>query len=434
MKKILLFVSVAGNVALLALVLSSGLGKKETAPPTASGGKVSGAALGVKRSAGPIDTSDINPADWKEVASGDLRTQMERLRAAGFPESVIRNIISAQLSEQYQARRNALRGNQPKAPYWQNEQLADPAVRAAEREISNEYTKQMNELFGTTAPTDDPVYLAQLRLQYGDLPREKIDQITQIQQDYSDLRQKIYDPLGTGMGAVTINPEMQARLNQLELEQKKDIAGILTPQEAEEYELRSGSTASSMRSNLAAFQPNEQEFRTIFKLQKAFDDEYNGNLMVALSPEAQREISQRRTEAQKQLIAEVVAALGPQRGAEYERSIDGNYQQIYRVVERLELPKETAAQVWDVQKDIQQKVNALRTAQLPNAAARNEQLALLQQEAEARVGAALGQRGLDVYRQYGGNWMQNIVPRPATPAAGARGGAVGGGGGGRGGF
>ena len=60
---------------------------------------------------------------------------------------------------------------------------------------------------------------------------------------------------------------------------------------------------------------------------------------------------------------------------------------------------------------------------------RNAQLAALNAEANAKLTTALGQRGFDVYKQNGGQWLQILQPRPAAPA-GARGGAVGGGGGG----
>ncbi|MEO6568688.1 MAG: hypothetical protein ABIO94_07975 [Opitutaceae bacterium] len=428
MKKFLLLLSVLGNVALLVLVVSSSVGKNGNVTTSASANRETNSAAAVpKITGGPVDTSDIHPAEWQEIVTADLATQVARLRAAGFPDSVIRSIISAQLSEQYQARSTALRGSQPKPPYWQNEQVLDPKIRAAQRELSNEYSKQMTDLLGTTA-NDDPVYLAQQRAQYGDLPREKIDQITRVQRDYNDLRQKLYDAAGLNSGGITtITNDIQAKMSQLEIEQRNDILGLLTPQEAEDYELRSSNTASQMRSSLAAFQPNEQEFRTIFKIQKQFDEQYNTQAIAGLPSAAQQEFFQRRTEAQKELTAQIAAALG-QRGAEYERTTDNNYRQVYRVVERLELPKEAATQVWETQKDIEQRMTAInKTPGITPAAARSE-IALLAQEANTRVSAALGERGMEVYRQYGGAWIQNLQNRAAAAGGGAAAGAAGGGG------
>ncbi|MEO7413234.1 MAG: hypothetical protein ABIZ81_07740 [Opitutaceae bacterium] len=436
MKKIL-FISVAANLALLALVVSSNAGKD----PVAGGGgtsagspaRLQGTAV-QKNADGSVDTSDIDPAVWKAMATGDLATQVARMRDAGFPETIVRRIAAARLSEQLQERRLALRASLPKAPYWQNEQASDPKIRAAERQLSNEYTNQMKELFGTTAMSDDPMYLAQQRLQYGDLPRGKIEQIGQVQSDYNELFQKIYDEAGMGTGGpITIGPDLQNKLTLLGKEQRADIVALLTPQEAEDYEFRTGTTANRMRSQLAAFNPNEPEFRAIHKLQSAYDAQYNLAMAGDFNSPANQEMMRQRSEAQKELTAQIKQMLGDERGAEYERAVDGSFQQVYRVVERLELPKEAAVQAWTVQKEIQERMVALSNDRSLTPVARNAQMGALAQEAATRVSAALGDRGYDVYKQYGGAWIQSLerqAAAPVRPAAGAAGGARGGGGGG----
>jgi lipase chaperone LimK len=116
-------------------------------------------------------------------------------------------------------------------------------------------------------------------------------------------------------------------------------------------------------------------------------------------------------EAQKALVEQVKAALGPERGAEYERSIDNNFQSINRVVQRLELPKEAAVSVWNLQKEAEQRMTALQQDRSLPPAARTAQYAALAQEMTAKVTDTIGQRGLDVYKQYGGSWLQNIQAR-----------------------
>jgi hypothetical protein len=37
-------------------------------------------------------------------------------------------------------------------------------------------------------------------------------------------------------------------------------------------------------------------------------------------------------------------------------------------------------------------------------------------EAQTKVTDALGSHGYEAYKQYGGNWMQQLQPRPVTPA------------------
>src|SRR5262245_41146713 len=53
--------------------------------------------------AGPV----IDATVWPALSSGDLPSLVTRLREAGFPPGVVRAIVSAQLSEQFAARRKA---------------------------------------------------------------------------------------------------------------------------------------------------------------------------------------------------------------------------------------------------------------------------------------------------------------------------------------
>jgi hypothetical protein len=409
MKKItlLLVASLLVNLALVALVLTTPTGKADGVSPAADP-KPKTAAKNAKPSG--IDVSDVDPALWTNLGGEDLRTLVARLRDAGFPPSLVRSIISAQVYESFAAQRKALTADKKEVPFWKVDQPADAKTQAALRELNRAQNAMMRELLGTAGPTDDPTYAAMMRRQYGNLPVEKIEQISRVQQDYSELRQQIYTAAGLGGGGViSFLPEEQAKLALIEKEQKADIAQLLTPQELEDYELRSSNTASQMRYSLSAFKPTEDEFRTIYKLQRAFDEQYDMRSMMATQgTPASQEMMRQRSEAQKQLTAQIKSTLGDERGAEYERATDNNFQQIHRVVERLDLPTESAVQVWTAQKDIEQRANALRQDRTLQPAARNEQLAALAQEANSKVTAAIGERGYQVYRQNGGFWITNL--------------------------
>lgn len=437
MKKtsLLLGVSILGNLALLALVLLAPVGKKEGSPAAATS-RASATAGQSGGKTGDVNVSDVDPALWKNLGGEDLPSLVSRLRGAGFPPSIVRAIVAAQVNESFAARRKAIAPPKTDVPFWKIDQPTDPKTLAALRDLGREQSKVMKDLLGTTLTLDDPLYAASLRRQYGNLPQEKIDQITRVKQDYQELQQQIYTAAGLGNGGViSFLPEERAKLALLEKEQRADIAQLLTPQELEDYELRSGSTANQMRYSLSAFKPTEEEFRAIYKLQRPFDEQYNTqNLMAAAGTPATQDLMRQRMDAQKQLLADVKAALGPERGAEYERAIDGNFQQINRVVERLDLPQTAAVEVWSVQKDIEQRMNAWRNDRTLPPPARAEQLSALAQEAEAKVTAALGPRGFEVYKQYGGSWIRNLQaqanarPVPPTGNAPVQSGGAGGGG------
>jgi hypothetical protein len=207
-----------------------------------------------------------------------------------------------------------------------------------------------------------------------------------------------------------ILPEDRAKLALLDKEQRVDIAALLTPQELLEYDLRNSSTASQLRSQLAIFNPTEDEFRAIFKIQQAFDDQYGSVSSIAMSMEQRRQ----RTEAQKQLLPQFQAVLAPDRFAAFQQATDPAYQTINRLVARLELPPETSTQVVTLQKDIQQRAMSAQTALDITPEQRAAQLAALNQEATDKLTQTLGARGFEAYKANGGFWLQMLQPRPAA--------------------
>ncbi len=136
------------------------------------------------------------------------------------------------------------------------------------------------------------------------------------------------------------------------------------------------------------------------------------------SPEEMRA----RMDAQKQLAADIKTALGPERAADYERATDYSYRQASQLVARLELPPENAVGLWNTKKEIEARrteiYNAMST--LPPAERMTTitaQLTALQQEAVAKITPLLGGNPsrVEVYKVNGGQWLQNLLPRPPSP-------------------
>ena len=95
----------------------------------------------------------------------------------------------------------------------------------------------------------------------------------------------------------------------------------------------------NMRSRLTEFEPTEQEFREMFKVQKQFEDAYG-----ALGRESSGQSLQYNT-AQKEKEARFKRILGDVRYAEYQRATDQAYMEMIRVAERSGLAKDAAIKV-----------------------------------------------------------------------------------------
>ncbi|MEO6995160.1 MAG: hypothetical protein ABI273_16260 [Lacunisphaera sp.] len=381
-------------------------------------GLAAGAAIMGKSDHGNMGETEIHPvkagamsaADgarftnlWASIESGDAQTMADRLRAAGFPPSLIRALISARIAEQFSARRKALLAQMEDKPFWKSGSgyFADPKTMAALRDLSREQSNLLKQVLGPDGPGGSDEAAAYRRRQFGDLPQSKADQVQSILSDYNDLRNQVYL---TANGVIL--PEDREKLALLEKEQRSDLGAALTPEELENYQLRSSPTANSMRSQLALFSPTEDEFRAIFDLQQSFDDKYGStNMMTAAS------YRDRQTH-QPELLDQVKNVLTPDRFAAYAQAVDPAYQTVNRLVARLDLPASAATDVVGVQKDISSRASAVRSDPNLTRDVKNAQLSALADEATGKLNVVLGARGLEAYKQFGGQWVQNLAPRP----------------------
>ncbi|MBC7369610.1 MAG: hypothetical protein H7343_22810 [Undibacterium sp.] len=409
----LLVGSLAVNAAVLALYFSKSPAASPADPatassPTVSNNSVTGSTTGTGKSDGGATAAAHDPLVqvWSQLQSGDLATLVARLRAAGFSASMIRSIVSAQVSEQFSARRRELFSALDDRPFWKSQQnpFSDPKLQTGLRTLGKEQNDLLKSLLGADYLQNVEEVRSSQRRVYGNVPVEKLAQLQVINSDYGELSQEICSK-ANGM----ILSEDREKLDFLAKEKLADIARALTPQEFEEHQFRTSSTANQLRSKLAHFEVNETEFRALYKLPAAFEAQYN-----VRDSQPSPEKMAARPGAEKQLQAAILASLPPDRVAEYKLATDPNYQQVNRLFARLELPPATSRQVVALQQDIQARANTLRSDRTLAPEARNAQLTALRQEATTKLSTSLTPRGLEAYKQNGGFWIQSLQPRPTS--------------------
>lgn len=355
--------------------------------------------------AGPTLTTEA----WQKLRSDtELPAMVQRLRDQGFPPDVIRAIMASHLRELYAARMKALDPGSDSRPYWKNMSI-DPRVVQAQQQLYREQRKVLRELLGADAEPAENINDIYQGRRYDGIPPEKVADIRRLQREFEEARSDIF----INGGLMTSTPETQRKIRELEQAQKDALAQLLTPAEFEAYNLRNSDTARQLRNNLVGFNPTEQEFQTLFKLQAEYDSRFGGPMF---GPSTQEEMRQ-RGEAQRQLNEQIKAALGPQRAEEYARTTDYSYRQASQLVARLELPPETTSRIWEVKQDVEQRSMALRRDRSLSDEDRNKQLTALVAETNQKLSPLLGgQRGLEAFKQYGGYWYTNLTPRPPSPA------------------
>lgn len=380
--------SLAANVALVALLFA---GRSSDTAAKASAATASAAK--------PASTQPETPAgaSWTQLSNEDLPTMVRRLREAGVPIEFIRALAVARLREGFAERRKALRGDTANQSFWKNATL-DPRIRAGEMQLYREERAALRELLGAEA--EGPETSLYQNKRHESLPPAKVQEVKDLERLFDERRQDIFNGV---LGGYT--PEQARRLDDIRKEQDAALARVLTPEELMEYQLRNSDAAQQLRHELTAFNATEEEFRSIYKLQSQLEP-YRQNMT--------QDEQQKRFEAQRQVQEQIKTMLGPERGADYERSTNYQYRQTSQLVARLELPADTTNKLWEVKTDTEKRVREFTG----DPQARTQHLATLKQEADRRIEALVGTRGVEPYRQYSGDWMRMLTP-PAARAPGS---------------
>lgn len=415
-----LAVSLAVNVGLVAF-----LRLQPAAPSSGDASGLSTAASGAN--GGSPRAADKNaptsaPADsrkmWEKLHTDDLAALVARLRAAGFPNDVVRRVIGALVSERFDGRRLEIEKANLESPFWKNTASAfnDPKIGPELRKLQVEQTEVMRQLLGGNlaelfAGSEDE--RAMLRFQIGDIAPDKLEQLYTAAMAYSDKLTQVYAGANAGGNRNIMLDSDREKLVAADKTYRDDLAKFLTPAEVQDFVMHNSQLAGQVRNILLPMKLSEAEYRAVFPLFQAYQDQNPTMNFTYLPPDA----SPAARAAVEQLNNQLAATLGPDRAADVQQATNLEYNQLNRLVTRLDLPLSAATQVAAVQKDALSRATALRSDGSLNAEARAAQFAALAQEASGKISAALGgQRGLDAYKDNGGQWLINLVPRP-RPAA-----------------
>jgi hypothetical protein len=352
------------------------------------------------------------PVDWTTIESEDFKQYIANLRAVGCPEETIRDLIFAEVNKLYVPKLAAL-VQQPKRNYWEPEdswgRRETPEKRQQRRDLEKEKEALLKELLGPDAlaaarKQSGYDWLAQ---QYDWLPSEKHSAVEDLNRKFNELEQDFFAKTG-GM----IDSEAQKELNLLREQKRADLAKLLSPAELEQWDLRHSDTALNLRFNMAGFNPTEDEFKSLFRSRKAYEDEFGsgGSKVDRNDPAAVA----RWQEARKKRDEDMKAALGDQRFVEYERSKDYAWQDLSRLASRHELPRDAASQVWDIKQTAQTAAQDLHSNTALSDEQRKAGLKQIQDETQKAVAVALGEKAFKSYQQGGGYWMQGLGSRSSA--------------------
>ena len=333
---------------------------------------------------------------------------MANLRAAGFPPELVRRIMRSLVVEQYDQQRLAVREATASDSFWDRLTDANFATKVSPemRKIGSEQTATLKELFGAEIfAGDNEDDIALFHSEVGNISPEKLNLVYPLVEKYGQQMNSIYLQQNA---ARTMTNADRDKLASFDQELKANLSTYLSPQEISDFMMRATPQAYQLRTTLIPFQASEAEYQAIYPLYAAFQNQFPSPASV-LSP---ADADARKT-AEVAMEAQVTQLLGANRGADFQQATNPDYAQLNRVVDRLGLPISAAEQVAALQQSAQQAATALRADPTVTGAARTAQLQALQADMTAKVSTALGgDSGLQVYKEYGGQWLQNLAPKP----------------------
>ena len=283
---------------------------------------------------------------WSALQSDDLRALIARLRAAGFPPGVIRAVVGREVDNRFSDRIKALSKEVEDTPYWQPtpNSFNNPKFMEERQQAYRDRSKLMRELLGDqafAAAGVDPT--AMQRMQYGDLPKEKIELLQRINEDYAEMISQVR----AATNGIML-PEDRAKLALLEKEKRADLAAILTPQELEAYEMRTSPITSRLRSALTFIDATEDEFRTIYRISLPYADVLYPSSSMGMMTVSTADSRQKREDASREVQAQLKAAFGDARYAELNRAQNYEFQNLARLAQRDNLPMAAAVKAYDL--------------------------------------------------------------------------------------
>jgi len=336
----------------------------------------------------------LNEQTWMRLNATDDGALVSQLRAAGFPPDMILALVNLRLNTRYADLFKRLR-SPIDYPYWRKNHIqSDPSTletRAARRALEREIADERRKLLGANSELLTPVERIRRERLYGEIPQAKTEQLEAITRDYDDLASLVRE-----RSKGIILPEDREQLALLEREKRADLVTIFTPAELVEYDLRASPSALTVRNRLRYFDSSEEEYRTFVALQLDFDRTYGApNLLNA-------EQKQLRSDAEKNLAAQIKASLSPERFAQYEIKTDQSYPSISDLLTRYKVTGTSADALVGTQRDLAQRYNAIRQDRSVNPVLREAQIKLLADEATTRLTTALGNETFNEYKRNGG--------------------------------
>jgi len=374
--KRLLVGSVALN-AILAAVLVLPQQRHETVPTEAAPEAPAMAAAAVPKVV--TVSAPSKSFHWSQLESSDFQQYMANLRGVGCPEETIRDLVIAEVNKLYAPKFAALMAQTQQYEYWKpgskksraalNKQLE--ALRSEKREL-------LKTLLGIDSDPSEQwanINADQLVEQgrFGFLSAEKQKQVREI------------------LARNQLSDDMDPRLAREK--RRQELAQVLSPEELYQFDLRDSNAADSVRGRFGQADLTEAEYRKLFDLRKAYEDEVG-----AVSDFNDLEKRKKRSEARKLLDEAYKNALGEDRMKEVQRQQDPGWRSLTQVGQQFNLDPQILNQAYQLQQAAGEQMGKLMSDPNVSRDDRRKAMEMMNAELQRNMAVVLGDNAYQEFR------------------------------------
>ena len=344
-------------------------------------------------------TQAAKSLDWQSVESGDYKEYIANLRAIGCPEKTIRDIIIADVNELFKQRAKTEEAGTKRFEYWKPGNpmagLFDEETMAKNKELAAEKRELLKTLLG-----EDFAENASVAALQGADPMERVLDFLKPEQRtaMNELEQEF-----AGKLMKTVKEASRGDTDAMQkVLAEKDAAmlKILSPEEKFEYDVRLSQTSMIMRMGMGDFEPSEKEFREMFKLQKAFTDEYG---MTGFGNRGGKAPAAAKEEFNNQMKT----AMGADRFQEYQSEQRWAFDPLQNVAKEHNVPKQTALKVYELQTAAEAEAAKVRANESLSPEQRKVVFEEMRRTTEKAVGDVLGTSATEDYLKKA-SWVKNL--------------------------
>ena len=356
---------------------------------------------------------DTNRFHWSMVRSADYRLYLENLRLIGCPAETATNFIARTLIDEFLEKQWEL-CRPARQDFWDLARRGPEQIEQSFKEPAEKMNRELEALFHQLFPQRNASELlgwTDYGLNYEDnMKLVNLDQGTTFDFLPAKRQEFVRNGLEVPNDGSTENNTFEKALSK-ERAYHRRLYEILTPQEAEEYDLRASSAANVIRLSLYYFNASPGELRAIAYVIWQAKKEADHILAGARSP---------TFDAMAFEDERLKSYLGAARFAEFKRAIDPGFRNLALLADYYAASTESAAIAYDMEKEMIPTARELLAD--PKVSTREKQSGLqdMMETVRQKIRGLFGERALETYDLNGGFALKELAATNSVAQGGVR--------------